>query len=108
MQPFAEKKDYIPKVKIEYVDNRGRLLDAKEAFRVMSHKFHGKGSGKKKMERRMKKLKDEQFMKKASSIDTPLNTLAMLQAKQKNAQTPYLVLSGGSQSMLAPDLEKRK
>lgn len=28
--PFAEKKDYKPKVKIEYVDNRGRLLDAKE------------------------------------------------------------------------------
>ena len=26
----------------------------------MSHKFHGKGSGKKKMERRMKKVKDEQ------------------------------------------------
>ena len=31
-----------------------------KAFREMSHKFHGKGSGKKKLERRMKKVKDEQ------------------------------------------------
>lgn len=42
-----------------------------------------------------------QFMNKASSVDTPLNTLAMLQSKQKKSQTPYILISGGSQSMLA-------
>ena len=42
-----------------------------------------------------------QFLNKSSSVDTPLNTLNVLQAKQKASQTPYLLLSGGAQSMLA-------
>ena len=28
--PFTEKKDYIPQVRIEYVDNLGRALPPKE------------------------------------------------------------------------------
>lgn len=34
-------------------------------------------------------------MKKMSSTDTPLGTLNMLQSKQKEMQSPYIVLSGG-------------
>ena len=30
-----------------------------QAFRFMSHKFHGRGSGKRKQERRIKKIQDE-------------------------------------------------
>ncbi|CAI8042695.1 U4/U6.U5 tri-snRNP-associated protein 1 [Geodia barretti] len=104
---FPEKKSYNPHVNIEYVDDKGRDLTPKEAFRYMSHKFHGRGSGKRKTEKRMKKLREEHFMNKSSSVDTPLNTLAMLQSKQKKSQTPYILISGGSQSMLAPDLEKK-
>lgn len=33
-------------------------------------------------------------MKKMSSTDTPLGTLNMLQHKQKEMQSPYIVLSG--------------
>lgn len=33
-------------------------------------------------------------MKKMSSTDTPLGTLNMLQSKQKQTQSPYIVLSG--------------
>ena len=65
---------------MEYVDDFGRMLDPKEvvkiqqhqlymplllllfcykAFRHMSHKFHGKGSGRKKTEKRVKKLQEE-------------------------------------------------
>jgi len=40
-------------------------------------------------------------MNKSSSVDTPLNTLTVLRAKQLASQTPYLLLSGGAQSMLA-------
>lgn len=39
-----------------------------------------------------------QLMKKMSSTDTPLSTLNMLQAKQKETQSPYVVLSGGKQA----------
>lgn len=34
-------------------------------------------------------------MKKMTSSDTPLSTLSMLQHKQKETQSPYIVLSGG-------------
>ena len=37
-------------------------------------------------------------MKKMSSTDTPLNTLSMLQLKQKETQSPYVVLSGSKAS----------
>ena len=37
-----------------------KIFPLLKAFREMSHKFHGKGSGKKKLERRMKKVKDDQ------------------------------------------------
>jgi len=33
-----------------------------------------------------------------SSTDTPLNTLKMLQEKQKELQSPYIVLTGGQKT----------
>jgi len=44
---------------LEYLDSQGRELNAKEAFRELSHKFHGKGSGKKKTEKRNQKLNED-------------------------------------------------
>jgi U4/U6.U5 tri-snRNP-associated protein 1 len=38
-----------------------------------------------------------QLMKTMSSTDTPLNTLSMLQQKQKETQSAYVVLSGNKQ-----------
>ena len=105
---FPEIRGYQPRVNIEYVDDKGRGLSVKEAFRFLSHKFHGRGSGKKKTERRLKKFQNEQFMKRSNSGDTPLNTLTMLQTKQKASQSPYILLSGGAQSLMAPDLAKKK
>ncbi len=56
---FKELNNYRPDVKIDYVDDSGRQLNQKEAFRALSHRFHGKGSGKKKQEKRGKKLEQE-------------------------------------------------
>ena len=42
-----------------------------------------------------------QAMKKMSSTDTPLNTVARMQEKQKTLQSAYIVLSGGSKTMTA-------
>lgn len=56
---FKEKEHYRPEVKLEYVDEGGRKMNAKEAFRALSHRFHGKGSGKKKTEKRAKKHAEE-------------------------------------------------
>nr|DBA17106.1 TPA: hypothetical protein GDO54_002601 [Pyxicephalus adspersus] len=105
-QEFKDKDGYKPDVKIEYVDETGRKLCPKEAFRQLSHRFHGKGSGKMKTERRMKKLDEEALLKKMSSSDTPLGTVALLQEKQKAQKTPYIVLSGSGKSMTANTLIK--
>ncbi|XP_004549321.1 U4/U6.U5 tri-snRNP-associated protein 1 [Maylandia zebra] len=105
-QDFKEKDGYKPDVKIEYVDESGRKLTPKEAFRQLSHRFHGKGSGKMKTERRMKKLEEEALLKKMSSSDTPLGTVALLQEKQKSQKTPYIVLSGSGKSMNANTITK--
>jgi len=70
----------------------------------LSHRFHGKGSGKMKTEKRMKKIMEESLMTNMSSTDTPLQTLNKLRKKQAEANLPYLVLSG---SKLNPqDLKK--
>ncbi|WPH05025.1 u4/u6.u5 tri-snrnp-associated protein snu66 [Acrodontium crateriforme] len=52
-------KEYRPDVKLEYHDEHGRSMNQKEAFKHMSHMFHGKGSGKQKTEKRLKKIEDE-------------------------------------------------
>ncbi|KAK1807867.1 hypothetical protein LTR12_017776 [Friedmanniomyces endolithicus] len=52
-------KSYRPDVKLEYHDEFGRSMNQKEAFKHMSHAFHGKGSGKGKMEKRLKKIGEE-------------------------------------------------
>lgn len=59
MNDFKEKDNYKPNVKLEYIDDSGRLLNEKEAFRYLSHKFHGKGPGKNKIEKRLKKSEQD-------------------------------------------------
>jgi len=104
---FREKDTYKPDVKLEYIDDSGRLLNQKEAFRYLSHKFHGKGPGKNKVEKRMKKVQEEALMKRMSSTDTPLGTLALLQEKQKQSQSPFILLSGGSKALTLPSIAKQ-
>jgi len=96
---FSEKKGYKPEVLLEYVDDKGRAMSSKEAFRYLSHKFHGKGSGKLKTEKRHRKIMEDDLMQKMSSTDTPLGTLQRLQNKTKELATPYVVLSGNKQAM---------
>ena len=55
-------KHYKPVVEIKYSDDFGRALSPKEAWKMLSHKFHGKGSGKSKTEKRIKKIEEEKKM----------------------------------------------
>ncbi|KAL1780448.1 U4 tri-snRNP-associated 1 [Sigmodon hispidus] len=97
-QDFKEKDSYKPDVKIEYVDETGRKTTPMEAFRQISHRSMGR--------RRMKKLDEEALLKKMSSSDTPLGTVALIQEKQKAQKTPYIVLSGSGKSMNANTITK--
>ena len=44
-------------------------MNKKEAFRELSHMFHGKQSGKQKVEKKLKKIDQERKREAASSLD---------------------------------------
>lgn len=92
----AQMKNYKPDVKLEYIDDAGNRLNTKEAFRQMSHAFHGKTSGKMKTEKRQKKLDDEKRLMSMSSTDTPLNMVSAFQERQKAAGLAHIVLAVGN------------
>ncbi|KAH7416147.1 hypothetical protein KP509_14G077700 [Ceratopteris richardii] len=69
-------------------------MTPKEAFRKLSHKFHGKGPGKMKQEKRMKQYEEEMKLKQMSSGDTPLMSMEKMRDAQAKLHTPYIVISG--------------
>ena len=60
-------------MELKYTDEYGRRLDQKEAFKQLSHHFHGKGSGKGKTEKRLKKIEDEKRREAQSLFDAGQN-----------------------------------
>ncbi|XP_010256356.1 PREDICTED: SART-1 family protein DOT2 [Nelumbo nucifera] len=81
-------------IRIERTDEFGRIMTPKEAFRVISHKFHGKGPGKMKQEKRMKQYQEELKLKQMKNSDTPSQSMERMREAQARLKTPYLVLSG--------------
>ncbi|KAG0051122.1 hypothetical protein BGZ83_004067 [Gryganskiella cystojenkinii] len=97
-------KDYKPDVKLEYIDDSGNRLNTKEAFRQLSHAFHGKTSGKMKTEKRMKKLEDEKRLLSMSTTDTPLNMVSAFQERQKASGSAHIVLAVGNRNAVPSSL----
>ncbi|KAL5343716.1 SART-1 protein [Aspergillus crustosus] len=63
-------KEYKPDVQLKYIDEFGRSMNQKEAFKHLSHQFHGKGSGKMKTEKRLKKIEEEKKREAMSALDS--------------------------------------
>lgn len=82
-------REYKPDVQLKYVDEFGRSMNQKEAFKFLSHQFHGKGSGKQKTEKHLKKIEDEKARLAQSALDasqaTGMNNAMGVSAK-KNRQ----------------------
>ena len=89
-------KDYKPDVNIVYHDEFGRELTPKEAWKALSHKFHGKGSGRMKTEKRLKKINEERKQAAMVSGDTPLSMNQAFQKRQEKAGQAHFVLSVGN------------
>ena len=66
--------DYKPGFQIKYVDGHGREIGQKEAFKQLSHQFHGKGSGKQKTEKHLKRIEVERKKEAQSSLDSGQGT----------------------------------
>ncbi|KAJ6062692.1 uncharacterized protein N7446_006812 [Penicillium canescens] len=85
----AFNKQYKPDVQLRYVDEFGRNMNQKEAFKQLSHQFHGKGSGKMKTEKRLKKIDEEKKREAMSTLDSSQHTgmnNAVGTAARKNRQ----------------------
>ncbi len=67
-------KEYKPDVQLKYIDEFGRSMNQKEAFKHLSHQFHGKGSGKMKTEKRLKKIEEEKKREAMSTLDSSQHT----------------------------------
>ncbi|TCD69343.1 hypothetical protein EIP91_007899 [Steccherinum ochraceum] len=89
-------KNYKPDVNIVYYDEFGRVLTPKEAWKALSHKFHGKGSGRMKTEKRLKKIAEERKAEAMASGDTPLSMNSAFQIRQEKAGQAHFVLSVGN------------
>lgn len=89
-------RNYKPDVNIVYYDEFGRELTPKEAWKALSHKFHGKGSGKMKTEKRLKKIAEERKKEAMASGDTPLSMNQAFQIRQEKAGQAHFVLSVGN------------
>ncbi|RAL04012.1 U4/U6-U5 snRNP complex subunit SNU66 [Aspergillus ibericus CBS 121593] len=82
-------REYQPDVQLKYVDEYGRAMNQKEAFKHLSHQFHGKGSGKMKTEKRLKKIEEEKKREAMSALDSSQHTgmnNAMGATARKNRQ----------------------
>ncbi len=77
-------------VKIEYKDEFGRVNTAKEAFRQLSWKFHGKKHGARNAERRLQRIEEENRIKRLDMNAPP--SLEALKKVQKNEKTPWMTL----------------
>ncbi|RHN78037.1 putative SNU66/SART1 family protein [Medicago truncatula] len=81
-------------IHIERKDEFGRTLTPKEAYRILSQKFHGVEPGKMKQEKRKKKFHEELKLKQMQNSDTPLLFTERMREVQACTKTPYVVLSG--------------
>ncbi|KAF1943097.1 hypothetical protein EJ02DRAFT_453619 [Clathrospora elynae] len=62
-------KEYKPNVELNYVDEHGRQMNQKEAFKQLSHQFHGKGSGNTKTKKYLDKVVAEKKKMAESSLE---------------------------------------
>ncbi|CAO3659962.1 unnamed protein product [Rhizopus stolonifer] len=104
----AAMQDYKPEVNLEYTDNKGRILKTAEAFRFMSHQFHGKTSGKTKTEKRMRRIEEERRLNMMSSTDTPLNLAGALLERQQRTGSAHVVLSVGNRGVVPTTMTSDK
>jgi U4/U6.U5 tri-snRNP-associated protein 1 len=63
-------REYKPNVQLNYVDDHGRNMSQKEAFKQLSHQFHGKGSGNQKTQKHLDKIAAEKKRMAEASLDS--------------------------------------
>jgi U4/U6.U5 tri-snRNP-associated protein 1 len=84
-------------VKLTYKDDQGRDVTPKEAFRIMSHKFHGKGPGKNKREAAMRRqLKSMELREMTVPEESKLAAVEAMFEETRKTKSAHIVLSGAA------------
>eukprot|EP00960_Hanusia_phi_P059651 764242-Hanusia_phi.AAC.2 len=100
-----EKKEIV----ITRLDEFGRPMTIKEAWRQLNHNFHGKKPGAKKTEKRKRQFEEEMKMKKMNSGEASVEQMKKVHNLQaKTGQAHMVVLGGASSSVLSSAAHLRK
>ncbi|OCF77193.1 U4/U6.U5 tri-snRNP-associated protein 1 [Kwoniella mangroviensis CBS 8886] len=100
-------KTYRPDINIVYTDEFGRKMTPKEAWKSLSHKFHGKTSGRMKTEKRLKKIAEERKQATMGATDTPLGMTDAFTRRQQKTGEAHMVLSVGNRQSVPQNNKKR-
>ncbi|WFD31891.1 hypothetical protein MSPP1_002931 [Malassezia sp. CBS 17886] len=100
----ARFRDYNPDVNIEYHDEFGRALTQKEAWKRLSHVFHGNMPGHKAQEKRLRRIADEKRQERMFAGDTSAMTKAFQERSARTGQA-HMVLSVGNRDTAPEDLD---
>lgn len=101
-----ELEDAGSNISIVHLDEHGRPMKPKEAFRKLSHKFHGRGPSAQKQEKNLKKLREEVRRKQNLSRNKSL-TMNKLKKHQNQFKTAHVVLEGEGATQAAPRGKKK-
>lgn len=88
-------RDYKPDVDIKYHDEHGRQLNPHEAWKELSHRFHGKLPGKAKQEKAKKKIEEERKRERMVAGESTDMSKAFRERQAREGQA-HMVLSVGS------------
>ncbi|GAA5963083.1 hypothetical protein JCM3765_001763 [Sporobolomyces pararoseus] len=89
-------KNYKPVVELKYHDEFGRDMTPKEAWKHLSHSFHGHGHGSKKTEKRLQKIENERKAAAMAAGDTPNSTAAAFAARAAATGSATMILGVGN------------
>ncbi|KAJ4893628.1 SART-1 family [Raphanus sativus] len=81
-------KDVFNDIRIDRVDEYGRILTEKEAFKKLCHGFHGKKLGKRKQEKRIR-IHEDSSKNILESSDRVVERMRLVHAELKS---PYIIL----------------
>lgn len=102
-----ELEDAGSNISIVHLDEHGRPMKPKEAFRKLSHKFHGRGPSAQKQEKNLKKLREEVRRKQNLSKNKSL-TMNKLKNHQNQFKEAHVVLEGEGAHKDGPSNKKKK
>lgn len=97
-------KDYKPDIEIKYHDEFGRQLSQHDAWKKLSHQFHGKAPGQKKQNQRLQRIENERKQEKMMAGDTPSGMTNAFAERAERSGQAHMVLGVGARNNAPQDI----